>query len=103
MNLPQPEDCSGSTGSDCKITPRFTCPAYPPSNTTYHMEEPACTARAGQAQSPWILHRTNILIHKVSWFRTHHDTQTTILNATLPDRTLGGGCPQSTQASTRIF
>ncbi|KAK5612809.1 hypothetical protein CRENBAI_006310 [Crenichthys baileyi] len=44
LNFPQPEDRSGSIGSDCKIAPRFTCPACPPSNAIHHLEEPALTA-----------------------------------------------------------
>ncbi|MEQ2245671.1 hypothetical protein ILYODFUR_030365 [Ilyodon furcidens] len=43
-NLPQFKDCSGSTRSDCKIAPRFTCPACPPSNAIHHLEDPARTA-----------------------------------------------------------
>ncbi|MED6236743.1 hypothetical protein ATANTOWER_013607 [Ataeniobius toweri] len=34
MNSPQSKDRSGSTRSDCKITPRSTCPSCTPSNTT---------------------------------------------------------------------
>ncbi|MED6240257.1 hypothetical protein ATANTOWER_018257 [Ataeniobius toweri] len=39
VNLPK------YTKSDCKIAPRFTCPACPPSNAIHHLEEFACTAR----------------------------------------------------------
>ncbi|MED6240743.1 hypothetical protein ATANTOWER_027137 [Ataeniobius toweri] len=41
MNLPQPKDLPGS---NCRITPRPTCPACPPSNVTHQLEEPAHTA-----------------------------------------------------------
>ncbi|KAK5609600.1 hypothetical protein CRENBAI_003338 [Crenichthys baileyi] len=44
VNLLQSKDCSGSIRSDCKIAPRFTCPACPPSNAIHHLEEPAATA-----------------------------------------------------------
>ncbi|MEQ2286117.1 hypothetical protein AMECASPLE_038825 [Ameca splendens] len=39
VNLPQSMDHSGSTRSDCKIAPRFTCPVCPPSNAIHHLEE----------------------------------------------------------------
>ncbi|MED6288050.1 hypothetical protein CHARACLAT_022580 [Characodon lateralis] len=45
VNLPHSKDRSGSTGSDCKMASRFTCPACPPSNATHHLEEFARTAR----------------------------------------------------------
>ncbi|MEQ2252573.1 hypothetical protein ILYODFUR_023104 [Ilyodon furcidens] len=45
VNLPQSKNCSGSKRSDCKIAPRFTCPACPPSNSIHHLEEFARTAR----------------------------------------------------------
>ncbi|MEQ2236283.1 hypothetical protein ILYODFUR_010984, partial [Ilyodon furcidens] len=44
VNLPQSKDRLGSTRSDCKIAPCFTCPACLPSNTIHHLEEPAHTA-----------------------------------------------------------
>ncbi|MEQ2308588.1 hypothetical protein AMECASPLE_029687 [Ameca splendens] len=46
LNLSQPEHHSGSIGSNCKIAPRFTSPACPPSNATHHLEEPARIARS---------------------------------------------------------
>ncbi|MEQ2241183.1 hypothetical protein ILYODFUR_022734 [Ilyodon furcidens] len=45
VNLPQSKDRSGSTGSDCKIASRFTCPACPQSNATHYLEEFVRTAR----------------------------------------------------------
>ncbi|MEQ2253072.1 hypothetical protein ILYODFUR_028289 [Ilyodon furcidens] len=45
MNLPHSKDRSGSTRSDFKIAPCFTCPACPSSNAVHHLEELARTAR----------------------------------------------------------
>ncbi|MEQ2293819.1 hypothetical protein AMECASPLE_037404, partial [Ameca splendens] len=44
MNLPQSKYCPGSTRSDFKIAPCFTCPACPPSNAIHHLQEFARTA-----------------------------------------------------------
>ncbi|KAK5619239.1 hypothetical protein CRENBAI_020313 [Crenichthys baileyi] len=46
VNLLQFKDRSGSTRSDCKNAPHFTCPDCPPSNTIHHLEEFARTARS---------------------------------------------------------
>ncbi|KAK5611292.1 hypothetical protein CRENBAI_019042 [Crenichthys baileyi] len=50
--LPQSKDHSGSTGSDCKIAPHFTCPVCPPSNAIHHLEEFARTVRLPVSLSP---------------------------------------------------
>ncbi|KAK5599904.1 hypothetical protein CRENBAI_013754 [Crenichthys baileyi] len=77
MNLLKPKDLPGSTGSDCRNTPRLTCPACPPSNLIHQLEEPAHTAPAnlslrGLLASPQhqLIHHKVSLAHSSSSFKT---------------------------------
>ncbi|MEQ2304591.1 hypothetical protein AMECASPLE_028697 [Ameca splendens] len=45
LNSVLPKDRSGSTRSNSRLAPRFTCSACPPSNIAHHLEESAHTTR----------------------------------------------------------
>ncbi|MEQ2283676.1 hypothetical protein AMECASPLE_013993 [Ameca splendens] len=87
VNLPQSKDRSGSTRSDCKIAPNFTCPACPPSNTIHHLEEPAHTACSlVSPQSPWLAHFSSEPTHSSTMRRSLKPTGYGIL--ALPRNTI---------------
>ncbi|MED6283793.1 hypothetical protein CHARACLAT_012573 [Characodon lateralis] len=68
MNLPQSKDRSGSTRSDCKIAPSFTCPACPPSIrfTIWRNRLPVSLSLRGLLTSPHNQHTHQQKLH-LAW------------------------------------
>ncbi|MED6270696.1 hypothetical protein CHARACLAT_013027 [Characodon lateralis] len=88
VNLPQSKGHSGSTRSNCKITPHFTCPACPPSNTINHVEEIARSHSKLDCppQSPWLAHFSSEPTHSSTMSRSLKPAGYGIL--TLPKNTI---------------